>query len=566
VPLRWHYRSRDDSLIAFSNHHFYRNRLVTFPNAERAELDLGPRFVFCTEGVYDRSRSRTNRNEARTVAVLLGELHKRYPGDSLGVVALSQAQQEAIQDAIEDLARGDSMYERLLSAAEEPEGLFVKNLETVQGDERDTIILSVGYGRDETGRLHTNFGPLNREGGERRLNVAVSRARNRVVVVSSIKADDLPRTGSRGIVLLREYLEYAEKGPGTLASAADGGLDEGESPFEEAVRAALVDRGLDMRAQVGCGAYRVDLAVVDPEHPGRYLLGIECDGATYHSARTARDRDRLRQQVLERLGWRTVRIWSTDWVKDPERQIARVVEEVAKARALPDARPEGIPAVSAEGVAGAEPAIGPDPPAPEEARADAEPGAAVAEAAPHVYRAAELGVVGTSDSFYALAEARDPSFLSLVVKVVEVESPVHKDVVARRLTTAFGMKHCGAKIQRLVTQSIVALSRRGTLRIQRGFAWAREPRPVVVRTNAGASEVRSPEHIAAEEVREAVLKVVSESFGVGRDECAAGVARAFGFERAGARIREWALKAVDAAVREGAVEVVGEGTLVLPRR
>jgi len=566
VALRWHYRSRDDSLIAFSNHHFYANRLVTFPNADRTELDLGPRLVYCTEGVYDRSKSRTNRNEARTVAVLVGELHRRYPDDSLGIVALSQAQQEAIHDAIEDLARRDATYERLLSAVDEPEGLFVKNLETVQGDERDTIILSVGYGRDETGRLTMNFGPLNQEGGERRLNVAVSRARNRVIVVSSIKADDMPLGVSRGPLLLRRYLEYAEKGPGALASSADGGLGEVESPFEEAVRAALVDCGLDMRAQVGCGAYRVDLAVLDPEHPGRYLLGIECDGATYHSARTARDRDRLRQQVLERLGWRIIRIWSTDWVKDPVRQIRRVLEEVAKVRAPSEPRPEGVPALSPEDGVAPEPAVEADPPEPEEAPAAVEPAAAAVEAAPHVYRAAELGVVGTARSFYVRSEARDPRFLSLVVKVVEAESPVHKDLVAKRLATAFGMKQCGAKIRRLVTQSIVALSRRGALRMERGFVWCRDDRPIVVRTNAGALEARDPEHIAAEEVREAVLQVVSESFGIAREECAVGVARAFGFERAGAKIREWAGKAVDAAVAEGAVEVVGDGTLVLPRR
>lgn len=327
--LRWHYRSKDESLIAFSNHEFYENRLVTFPDAGKGEA-LGVTFEYCAKGVYDRGGSRRNQVEASRVAEVVLEIACAHPTDSIGVVAFSWAQEEAIWDAFEDKAKTDSAFERFLRDDDGPEPFFIKNLETVQGDERDTIIISVGYGPDAQGRLTMNFGPLNQEGGGRRLNVAVTRARKRVVLVSSIRADDIPADAAGGAQLLRRYLDFAARGVDALQSNRNGAA-EPESPFEEAVRSALQARGLDVRAQVGCGPYRIDLAVVDPEHPGAYLVGIECDGRTYHSGQTARDRDRLREQVLKERGWRLVRIWSTDWFRNPERQVDRVVQAVQAA-------------------------------------------------------------------------------------------------------------------------------------------------------------------------------------------------------------------------------------------
>lgn len=306
--LKWHYRSKDDTLIAFSNHEFYDNRLVTFPSPGAQERQLGVELLYCPDGVYDRGKSRKNRVEAARVVDLIRELTQSVPEDSLGVVALSLAQEEAIYDELERLTREAPDFERLLSDEDTLEPFFIKNLETVQGDERDIIILSIGYGPDQAGQLTMNFGPINREGGARRLNVAVTRAKKRMLVVSSIRAHDIAASASEGAQVLRRYLEYAERGPQSLATTIGTGTDEVENPFEEAVRDALVQRGLEIRPQVGCSGYRVDLAVVDPDRPGSYLLGIECDGRTYHSARTARDRDRLRQEVLEGLGWRIVRI------------------------------------------------------------------------------------------------------------------------------------------------------------------------------------------------------------------------------------------------------------------
>ena len=343
--LRWHYRSRHESLIAFSNAHFYDDNLYTFPSPD-ARHDDGVRFVHVADGVYDRGGRRTNVREARRVVDLVVDHFQRHGADrSLGVVALSRAQEDAIRDEITvRLKRDTALREAWGGELDDNDdgGFFVKNLESVQGDERDVIILSIGYGRDASGRPpSTNFGPVNKAGGERRLNVAVTRAKHQLVVVSSMRADDLPADLSNpGARTLRAYLEYAERGPNVLpaqtrASATHAATPGAapESPFEAAVFAALSAKGLDLDCQVGCSGYRIDLAVRDPRQPGRYLLGIECDGATYHSSATARDRDRLRQRHLERMGWSIHRIWSRDWVRDPAREVARVIQAVEEAQA-----------------------------------------------------------------------------------------------------------------------------------------------------------------------------------------------------------------------------------------
>ena len=271
--------------------------------------------------------------EAQRVAKLVVEHFRNSPSRSLGVVAFNQRQHLAILDELEKLRRKHPDIEVFFDeAGDEP--FFVKNLENVQGDERDVIIISVGYGHDANGKFAMRFGPLNRQGGERRLNVIVTRAKYSVVLVSSIRYHDidLGRTQSIGARLLKSYLEYAERGVEALAlDIQDSPGDDYDSPFEMEVANALRARGLRVKTQVGCAGYRIDLALIDPDHPGRYVLAVECDGATYHSSMTARDRDRLRQDVLESLGWTIVRIWSTDWVRNPDRQIERVFSNYQRA-------------------------------------------------------------------------------------------------------------------------------------------------------------------------------------------------------------------------------------------
>ena len=335
--LRWHYRSRREALIAFSNRHIYEDELVTFPSVFDTGEAPAVRFEYVPHGQWKSGTSGGfNAVEARRTAELVMKQLRENPSESLGVIAFSQRQQMAILDELERLRRLDpSMEEFFGEDTEEP--FFVKNLENVQGDERDVIFLSIGYG-PENGRVAMRFGPLNRQGGQRRLNVAVTRARSTMLVISSISSHDIDLTKTRadGARLLRAYLDFAERGISALGSEVThvNELDF-DSPFEKEVADALTRRGLVVRRQIGCSGYRIDLALVDPDRLGRFLLGIECDGASYHNSATARDRDRLRQEVLESLGWEIVRIWSTDWVKDPTAQVDRVIAAMERSRQRP---------------------------------------------------------------------------------------------------------------------------------------------------------------------------------------------------------------------------------------
>lgn len=332
--LRWHYRSRREPLIAFANHHFYDNELVTFPSVHDLAGNRAVELRYLPQGRWKAGSSGGyNATEARTVAIAILDHFSQHPEKSLGVIAFSQRQQLRIMDELERQRRQHPELEDCF-AEDEEEPFFIKNLENVQGDERDVIFLSVGYGPDEHGKVAMRFGPLNQEGGARRLNVAITRAREQMVVFTSLRAQDLDlsRTQAEGVQRLRSYLDYADRGPEALRNAAQENQQSDASPFEKAVLEELTRQGLSLHRHVGCGGYRVDMAVVDSQAPERYLLGIECDGPSYQSAATARDRDRLRQEVLESLGWTLCRIWSTDWVRDRDGQIRRVLSALEAAR------------------------------------------------------------------------------------------------------------------------------------------------------------------------------------------------------------------------------------------
>lgn len=328
--LKWHYRSRFEQLISFSNKNFYENDLVTFPSSKTDRAGVGVDF-FYVDGTFDR-KSKTNRVEAERIVDLVFENIEKYPERSLGVVAFSMAQQGLIDKLISKRRQEDSSKEFFFKS-DRAEPFFVKNLETVQGDERDTIIFSIAYAKDSQGRLLLNFGPINREGGERRLNVAVTRAKFNVQLVSSMHYTDidLSRTNSVGARLLREYLDYAENGAIALERAVNvNPYEQFDSEFELEVCEFLREKGFSVDTQVGCSSFKIDLAIKQP-YSSDYVLAIECDGATYHSSRTARDRDRLRQDILERMGWRFYRIWSTDWFRNKRVEQERLLNAAKEA-------------------------------------------------------------------------------------------------------------------------------------------------------------------------------------------------------------------------------------------
>ena len=376
--LEWHYRSHDERLIAFSNTYFYDRSLHTFPGVAGGDCLRHIRVPAPRPGL-DADASAAGEVTAVVEAIL--DHAATRPDETLGVIALGITQANRITEALR-LARADhpeldAFFERGTDDADEP--FFVKNLERVQGDERDAIILSIGYGRrNADGRLTYRFGPILLEKGERRLNVAITRARRRLALVSTFGAEDMDpaRSTNRGVELLRAYLAYVASGGEDLGS---GPAENPQlNPFEIDVADRLAAAGVPGIAQYGVSGYSIDFVATDRDQPGRNVLAIECDGASYHSRPTARDRDRLRQQQLERLGWRFHRIWSTDWFADPARETQRVVDAYEQALVV-RVTPSGGAAAPATTATLAFESTGPAPAAPRGPRPNVEPGRSIAD-------------------------------------------------------------------------------------------------------------------------------------------------------------------------------------------
>ncbi len=330
--LSWHYRSRHESLIAFSNEKYYGNRLATFPAASDS-ANLGVSFVHVPEGVYDRRGSRTNIAEGKAIIACLERrfADPQLAHKSVGIVTFSQTQKELIEDLLEEMRAAHPEFEELFNEklAEPP---FVKNLENVQGDERDAILFSVGYGPDKDGKFAMNFGPLNQTGGERRLNVAITRAKEQVIVFSSIHGSqiDLSRTSAVGAAHLKAFLDYAEKGMRKQAAYADD-APHGKNGLADAACDLLQRHGYTVHRNIGRSGYKIDVGVMSPTDANQFVVGIECDGDAYAALPTTRDRELGRFSVLNNLGWNMIRLWSAEWFADRASAEAKLLQEVAEA-------------------------------------------------------------------------------------------------------------------------------------------------------------------------------------------------------------------------------------------
>lgn len=482
--LRWHYRSRSESLIAFSNSHYYQNRLVTFPSPQVDDRAVRLRKV--PSGVYDRGKSRTNRIEAQAVAdeavarmqAWLDLPEKSRP--TLGIITFNAQQQSLILDLL-DVARRDEPALEWFFADERVEATIVKNLENVQGDERDVILFSITFWKDAAGKLTMDFGALNRDGGERRLNVAVTRARQEFIVFSGFTADQIDPTRTKALAVhhLKTFLDYAERGAIALPAQTAGSVGGFESPFEEAVAAQLEHRGWQIVPQVGISGFRIDLGVRHPDLPGAYLAGVECDGASYHSAATARDRDKVREQVLTGLGWNMLRVWSTDWWYDAAGCADRLHGAL---ETLLEASRAAQPAVGGtahwdmghevegiEGIRDDQAAAHTDEVAPAPVPIDIELVSADVSAPLVPVRAADAiqapvsasAVPGESQGRYCITDltgfAADPdqfydfayrdTLRSMVAAVIETESPLRTDILCQRVARAHGWLRTGGKIR-----------------------------------------------------------------------------------------------------------------------
>ncbi len=507
--LKWHYRSRDEALIAFSNYQFYGNKLYTFPNSNTSNAQTGIQFKFIPNGIYRRGPGgQDNLIEAREVVQGIIEHFSTHPEKSLGVVTFSQAQKRAIEEVLDQTLLLNRHLQTYF-ATDSPNPFFVKNLESVQGDERDYIFFSIGYGKDESGKFLMNFGPLNRSGGERRLNVAVTRARYGVRVYASIQPEDidLDKTESQGARLLRSYLEVARDGTKAVYRDTRVHPDLGfESPFEQSVYEALTRAGLEVKSQIGVSEYRIDLAVIDPKQPGRYLLGIECDGAMYHSAATARDRDRLRQLVLEGLGWKMHRIWSRDWFKDSKVEIKKVFNRLA---AIENGYILSLPKEKAGIILKKDHQINPHDLNLVKFDGSNKPKETTS------YRMARIASFGSGASDFWSASGSQ--IQRILTQVVEVEGPVSNSLALKRVTEAWRIQRVTQKIEQKILSEIAFATSKG-LFIQKGdFLWPKGLDTVNVRTPIPGEYRRSIEEIPLEEIAEAAFICVQTALSLESD-------------------------------------------------
>lgn len=548
--LRWHYRSRHESLIAFSNNRFYNNKLVTFPSSQDESSMLGVKFLHVLNGVYDRGGKRDNKQEAEVVADKVFEHFSNHPEKSLGVVAFSQAQMTAIEDEIERRRIAHPEFEDHFKE-DRLEGFFVKNLENVQGDERDVIFFSVGYGRDLHGNMTMNFGPLNRDGGERRLNVAVTRAREKVLLISSIKASDIAvsATASAGVLNFHRYLDYAERGLSALALNAPQGLGEAESPLEEDIAAEIKKLGFEITPQVGCSGYRIDMGVFDPAQPGKFLLGIEADGATYHSAYTARDRDRLRQQVLENLGWRIHRIWSPDWISQRQTEISRLKT------ALQEAKNHNGFFLSKDNI--------------QEQKT-------VVDVVRQQREVLELSIPPEAIN-YKISEIKRGAYygwdfhgrmseyvqIDLLQQIVSIEGPLHIELAARRLLPGWFLEKVNERVIDTTRRIAKQCEKNQMIQIKGDFFWSIENLikvadlrtfPVRVPFLENQETKRDIKFIASEEIQAAMLLILKHALSIELESLLAETRKLFGFSRSGENIKERLVKEFKALEKMNLVE------------
>jgi very-short-patch-repair endonuclease len=532
--LRWHYRSRHQSLIAISNSQFYENKLFIVPSPYTQEAGMGLRFQHVPEGVFDSGGTGTNAVEARLVAEAIIRHAKTNAELSLGVATFSVSQRRAIQDELEVLRRLNPDTEEFFHA-HPSEPFFVKNLENVQGDERDVIMISVGYARNAQGYMAMRFGPLGADGGERRLNVLISRAKRRCEVFASMTDEDidLSRAKGKGVFAFKLFLHYARTGRLSVAQSSGRKMD---SVFEAQVANALQAKGYQVHPQVGIAGFFIDLAIADSQRPGRYLIGIECDGASYHSGRSARDRDRLRQAVLEDHGWIIHRIWSTDWFQRPIEQLERTIAAIEAAKIELDERLEtgllkqrAVPVEIVTVDRGDVTEIG---------LSDVEENGLSSglyiEAAP-----ARPGP-------YELHETPAGVMADLVGQVVRVEAPVHIDEVIARLRTAWGLQRAGARIEAAVEQGASLALARGLVTREGAFLSSPGIKPFPRDRGAALSlGLRKLEMIPPSEIAAGVLHVVSSNFGATDDEIVLTVSRMLGFRATSTQLRKGISTTID---------------------
>jgi hypothetical protein len=522
--LQWHYRSRDPSLIEVSNREFYEDQLVLPPSPLQKNSSFGLTFTR-VPGIYDKGGKRDNRIEGEAIVTRLAEHARSHSDISVGIVTFSSAQKNLITELLELRRRTDPVLNEFLREGN-AESVFVKNIENVQGDERDVIFVSVCYGPTVAGGklASMSFGPVNSEGGERRLNVLFTRARLKCEVFASFHPSDIDpsRSAREGVRILKHYLEFANGAPLSGVASVGG---TGDSPFEEDVADVVRSLGYLADPQVGTAGFRIDLGIRHPDRPGAYLLAVECDGATYHSALWARERDRLRQDVLEHLGWRFYRIWSTDWFYKRKTEIERLRV------ALDNAHRAAEQAISHEGANKRRPVS----PLADEASLVMD----VPEAATRQMPSYKRCLIPMKPQ--ELHEVPGHVLADLAARIVGEEGPIQVDEVARRVASCFGKEKAGSRILGTTKAALESARTRGSEILTDGTFWFTpaqvDDTPVRDRSNETGATLKATS-ISMLEVKAALLMARADNAGGEDGELVRSAARLLGFKRVGAELQE----------------------------
>ena len=513
--LLWHYRSRHESLIAFSNRKYYDNKLYTFPSP----YDKISRVSFVpVKGFYDRGRTKRNIAEAEAV---VNEIERRLKDpelskESLGVVTFNVVQQNLISDMIDELFAKHPEYEEASKSTGEE--LFIKNLENVQGDERDVILFSIGYGPDENGKLALNFGPLNRDGGWRRLNVAVSRARKEMLVFSVLRPEqiDVSRSRAEGVKSIKDFLEFAMYGTRAL-TVKNTGHEKEKDILVDAIADEIRKKGYEVNTNIGCSEFRIDIGVVHPENKDKYAIGIMLDGINYASSGTSRDRNIVQESVMKSLGWYVSRIMVLDWFENPEKEKERIFNEITQViKAEPTQK-------AAETVSQSRT---------EFARETEPQGDELSE-----YRVCKL------ETMYAGAENLIlPQYKNTVKKqllnIIKTEAPISKTMLKKRLLESWGISRGGARINRYIDELLVGMNISQITYGDKGFLYNGSP-DSYTEFRVPGTEKRNIDDISPEELSEAVKYIIGIQISVNESDLDKEVAKLFGFARCTAAMKSY---------------------------
>lgn len=520
--LKWHYRSRHESLIAYSNMQYYDNKLYTFPSPNDLVSEVS---LVHIDGYYDKGR--TKQNKAEAVAVV-NEIIRRLKdenlkNDSIGVVTFSAVQQNLIDDLLsEEFAKYPELEEENKNSAEP---LFIKNLENVQGDERDVILFSIGYGPDKEGKVSMNFGPLNRDGGWRRLNVAISRARKSMIVYSTITPEqiDLSRTRSDGVAGLKGFLEFAGKGKNIITQKANTMSKEKDTLIEE-ISKEIENLGYEVKRNIGYSEYKMDIGVVNPNNKQTYVIGILLDGKNCKNSATAKDRFVLQPAILTGLGWNIMRVWTLDWLDNPQRVIDSIAEEINNA--VESSEKNAVKTVTVKNSPDVVKFEKLDMTSPENS-----------VSRKRSYKAFSINPCGTAENFYE-PKSRN-RIRSLMMNIIETEAPVSRKALFKKVLSAWGITRSGNKVESILDTVVTFVDKSETVDNGNIFYWKKNQNPAeysVYRVDEQSDWKRSIDDISSYEILNAVIEVLSEQISLHTDDLVKEAAKKLGYSRTGTLI------------------------------